>query len=322
MVGVRFGFGTGRVARTPALVFHAMGREILVHVDGDVREGGVVAAHVPPWFRSWEARFGDAGPCSEVRRLVHAAGAPFPASYALFDLVQRLEAARARPLLGRLARAVDTPSDPPPVVERLVAKLAPPRASGAGADDLVCDTARRTVTLPAGRVVDLDPYVRAWAADRAASRLGPLRATLVDVGDEVAISGPRAGGGAWGVSVADPSEPDEVIARLHVPAGGLATAWSDACRQHHHGSGVRRAVGPSERARPGALASATVIGPSALEAVVAARAILRLGRDQALAWLDANPPFAGLVVEHDGTAARSKIFGLLSDPAEIATSVA
>lgn len=322
MQGVRLGVGTGRAARAKAAAFRAMGREVLVHVDGDPREADTIAAYIPPWFRSWEARLDPAGPCSEVRRLAHAAGAPFPVSFALFDLVQRLRAARARPILGPLARPVDTPSDPPPVVERLVAKLVRPGASAAPSEDVVCDAERRTVTLPTGCALDLAPYVRAWAADRAASRLGPLRAALVDVGDEAAISGPRAGGAAWEVSIADPFAPDEVLARLRVPAGGVATAWADSCREPQHSSGVRRALDPSERVRAGAIAAATVVGPSALEAAVAARALVRLGREPALAWLDANPPFAGLLVDHDGRVARSQLYGLLSDPADLETSVA
>jgi thiamine biosynthesis lipoprotein len=51
--------------------------------------------------------------------------------------------------------------------------------------------------------------------------------------------------------------------------------------------------------------SATVLGASAAECEAAAKVALLLGSQDGLAWLEARPSFAGLLVLEDGTVRQS-----------------
>jgi thiamine biosynthesis lipoprotein len=306
-MGARLGSVGGDEAtfRAGALVFRALGSDVRVLVDGDRREATALAACAPPWFRAWHARFDPMSPTSELRRLVQAAGAPFRASFALFELVRAASEVRARGVLGPLAPEV--PAVPSVRgIARLVSKLERQSSPVLVAADVVLDAANRTLVVPRGRTLDVAPLVSAWAADRAAARLSPLRATRVDVGDATALSGPRSGGEPWRVSVPDPFAPTRSLVDLRVASGGVATAIAEGHADALASTGVhRRGDAPGEGA-PVSLVAAVVVGPSALEAAAAARAVLRLGADAGLAWLDGQPGFAGLVVRAEGVADASR----------------
>src|SRR6476469_1818845 len=60
--------------------------------------------------------------------------------------------------------------------------------------------------------------------------------------------------------------------------------------------------------------SATVVGPSACEAETAAKVALILGSQDGLAWLDARPALAGLLVTENGQVVRSRRLGAYLQP--------
>ena len=100
-----------------------------------------------------------------------------------------------------------------------------------------------TVSVPSDVHIDLGSSAKAFAADRAAHRIANALGcgVLVNLGGDVAVSGPTPGGG-WAVGIAAQStsplgEVDQVVA---VHAGGVATSgttarcWSRDGRRMHH----------------------------------------------------------------------------------------
>jgi len=109
-----------------------------------------------------------------------------------------------------------------------------------GWHSIVVDRARSTVSIPVGVTLDLSATAKALAADRAA--LAAAAATgagvLVNLGGDIALSGPAPGGG-WRVHVTDDhaasaDAPGQTVA---IESGGLATSSTMVRRwgpQAHH----------------------------------------------------------------------------------------
>lgn len=86
---------------------------------------------------------------------------------------------------------------------------------------------RPLIALPViGMELDFGGFVKEYAADRLAERLRQegLAHGLVDLGGDMAVVGPHPDGSPWLVGIRDPRAPERAIARIALPAGGLATS--------------------------------------------------------------------------------------------------
>lgn len=85
---------------------------------------------------------------------------------------------------------------------------------------------RPFVTLPAaGMELDFGGFGKEYAADRAGTLLAERGVNaLVNLGGDLRISTPHAGGAAWSLGIAHPRKPGEVIAGIEMIGGGLATS--------------------------------------------------------------------------------------------------
>ncbi len=106
---------------------------------------------------------------------------------------------------------------------------------------------RRTVAVPAGVHVDLGATAKAFAADRSAARIAAALGcgVLVNLGGDVAVSGPAPEGG-WAVGIASdctapPEAVDQVVA---ISAGGLASSGTTARSWTRNGRTVHHIVDP------------------------------------------------------------------------------
>mgnify|MGYP000182779134 FL=1 len=206
-----------------------------------------------------------------------------------------------------------------------------------------CDSRTRCITLPAGMRLDLGGIAKGWAADQAVGRLSAYGPALVDAGGDIAISGPRADGQPWPIGVASPAtwaaappppergrkgfspeEPSSVVCRLSsdhqsllgllmLPRAGrpsscgVATSGRDVRRWQRNGVWQHHILDPrSGQPAITDVISATVVAPTALEAEIAAKVALILGSRDGLAWLEARPPLAGLLVLEDGRVIPSR----------------
>jgi thiamine biosynthesis lipoprotein len=101
--------------------------------------------------------------------------------------------------------------------------------------------------------------------------------------------------------VADPLAPEADVAQLWLEQGGVATSGRDYRRWRRGGVWQHHLLDP-RTGRPAQtdVLSATVLGPSAAEAEVAAKVALILGSRAGLAWLAARPALTGVLVLADG----------------------
>ena len=296
-----------------SIEFHAMGSRMLAATDSDTAAAAERLDSVPRWFKVWESRLSRFQSDSELSALNQASGVPYPVSDVLWDALQaslrasRISDGLVTPTLtpwleaagyDRSFEAVADLGGSPAIV------LAPPARAGA---ELLLDARTRSVTLAEGCRLDLGGTAKGWAADRAAHRLRSLGPCLVDAGGDISVQGPRLDGSGWPVGISDPNRPETSIELLCLTRGGVATSGRDYHRWIRQGASQHHIIDP-RTGLPAAtdILTATVIAPSTVEAEAAAKVALILGSDAALAWLEAHPPLAGLLVLEDGSVRRSR----------------
>jgi thiamine biosynthesis lipoprotein len=297
------------------IISYAMGCRLLAALDATGPVAEAALAEAPGWFAAWERALSRFREDSELVALNRRAGAgPAPVSATLWAVIgSSLEAARMSDglvtptLLDALERAG---------YDRDFAALKPeapatlsgaPRPTSPGEWRLVhLDAYRRAVTLPQGMRLDLGGFAKGWAADMAVRRLKISGPALVDVGGDIAVSGPQADGSPWPIAVANPLCADEPLDLLLLHAGGVATSGRDYRRWRRGAVEGHHIIDP-RNGEPSAtdLLTATVVGPSAQEAEAAAKAALILGSDAGIAWLAARPHLAGLLLTEGGQVLRT-----------------
>jgi thiamine biosynthesis lipoprotein len=291
------------------LEFRAMGSHMLAVLDRDDEAADAQLAAVPAWFEEWEQQMSRFRPDSDLIRL-NAAGHAEQVPDALLKVVRvALQAAResaglVRPtVLDALAAAgYDRSFDQLPADGASVAALPAPDWRG-----VALDLPARTITLPPGVHLDLGGVAKGWAADQAARRLSAAGPALIDAGGDIAVSGPMANGAAWPIAIANPLAPDDTLGNLLLARGAVATSGRDFRRWQRGGAEQHHIIDPrtGRPARTDVL-TATVIAPDGPSAEVAAKVALMLGSGAGLAWLEARPTLAGLLVLDDGTPVRSR----------------
>lgn len=168
----------------------------------------------------------------------------------------------------------------------------------------------RSIHLGPGVRLDLGGVAKGWCADHAARALGRFGASLVDVGGDIAMAGPLPRE-PWPIAIGDPgpigsAKAAEPLALALLSAGGIATSGRDFRRWTRGGGSAHHIIDPrTGRPADTDVLAATVIGPSALAAEIAAKCVLVLGSDAGWRWVEAQPALATLLVKADGTVLRS-----------------
>jgi thiamine biosynthesis lipoprotein len=283
--------------------FHAMGSRISIAVQDNGPGVDEFLLRARRWFLAWEACFSRFDPHSELSRLNR--GEVEGVSCELWSLLRA--ALRAEDITGGLVTPCVLDALEAAGYDRSFERVGagPPLAGSepvpAAGGEIYLEPARRRVRLPAGKRLDLGGFGKGWAADRCARRLGKFTSTLVDAGGDIAVSAPRPDGQPWRIAIAHPTQPGRSLAVLPLLYGGVATSgrnlrrWSQAGQPHHHLIDPRTGR-PAETD----VMSASVLAPTALEAETAAKAALILGSRAGLAWLEARPRLAGILVLEDG----------------------
>jgi thiamine biosynthesis lipoprotein len=166
---------------------------------------------------------------------------------------------------------------------------------------VLVDTAHSTVRLPDGVRLDLGGIGKGWAVDQAATMLQPHGAGMVNAGGDIRAWGDQPGlqpGDGWLVALDHPEEPGTDLAWLRVRNGAVATSSITARRW----AGGHHLINP-RTARPADtdLLSVTALAPTAVQAEVAAKVALILGREAGLAWLVDQPGVEAVVVDELNT---------------------
>jgi len=288
-----------------------MTTEIELFVDGsDAKLAREALRGTERFFHKVEARFSRFRAGSELAQLNLASGQVASVSPDLAELVELALAA---------ARASDGIFDPTVIgaleaagYERSIERIRrdgphPPRrvAPRPGRwKQVAIDPARGTVRLPAGVRLDLGGIGKGWAADRAGTMLQVLGAGMVNAGGDIRAWGHQPGlpsGQGWLVSVDHPEQPGTDVAWLRVHDGAVATSSVTARRW----AGGHHLIDP-RTARPADtdLLSVTALAPTVVQAEVAAKVALILGREAGLEWLAQQSGVEAVLI--DGT---GKVFG-------------
>ena len=305
--------------------FHAMGSKISVVVDappsGDSGGSAAVRAmlgEVRGWFLGWERCLSRFRPDSELSQLNRQAGQPVQVSTTLWEVLQAaLEAARQT---GGMVTPTILPAVEAAGYDRSFEQIANATGQHVGEEDIhlmgevdhriigcrsgenawreiEMDTSTRSVRLPIGLRLDLGGFAKGWAADQAAQRIAQVAPVVVDAGGDIAVSGPRTTGQPWQIGVGHPNDPAQHLAVLPIIQGGVATSG----RNYHHwvknGAFQHHLIDP-RTGRPAEtdVWAATVIAPSALEAEIAAKAVVIAGSEAGVKWLAAFPRLSAIIV--------------------------
>jgi thiamine biosynthesis lipoprotein len=324
-------------ARVQKIEFRAMGSHMLAAVESDDPDVSALLAEVPGWFAGWEqalSRFKDDSELSELNRASSASSA-LGVSETLWTVLQlALKAAHdsgglvTPTVLNALERAgynasfddvkgrIETSTNAPGAGAENAGTGLNPRASVTWRD-IKTSPGTRSVTLPSGLRLDFGGIAKGWAADEAAKMLAKYGPALVDAGGDIAVRGTQDRQVDWPVGVdapaipnfPGPTSPDGLLDLLAIRSGGVATSGRDYRRWQQDGAWRHHIIDPrTEQPAETDVMTATVIAPTACEAEIAAKVVLLLGSNDGLAWLDARPSMAGLLVLDSGKVLRSRRF--------------
>jgi FAD:protein FMN transferase len=334
------------------LAFRAMGSHMLAVIDRDDPQADTQLAAVPGWFEAWEQQLSRFRADSDLARLNAASGRPVVVPSALWQVIGvALEAAQqsnglVRPTVldaleaagydrsfdsidqGRGGTIYRAPTnDERDMVTRVGAADQPPslvvRPSSSEWRTITLDKRIHAVTLPTGVRLDLGGVAKGWAADQAMRRLAATGPALVDAGGDIAVSGPMADGAPWPIAIANPFVPEDSLGLLLLVQGAVATSGRDYRRWRRDDVEQHHIIDP-RTGRPAQtdVLAATIVAPDGPSAEVAAKVALILGGRDGLAWLDARPTLAGLLVLEDGQILRSGRMDTYLDQTTIHTNAA
>ena len=296
--------------------FRAMGSRILAVLDAVSFEAEQALQCLPAWFEEWEKALSRFRPGNELDRLNHSDGRPVSVSQTLWDvfhaarLAEQATGGLVTPtLLDALVRAgYDRSFDllPPVQVGR---SLTSPGLPGPCAV-IVWDVPTRSLILPDSVHLDLGGVAKGWAAYQAIQRLSSFGPVLVDAGGDIAISASPRDGLAWPVGISDPFNSGAHFETLKLADCGVATSGTDYHRWLKDGLWQHHIIDPRTGypAESDVLA-ATVVAPTVMEAEAAAKAVLILGSQVGLDWLESDSGLAGVLVLENGNYVYSQNMG-------------
>ena len=241
------------------------------------------------WFERVESVCSRFDSRSELRRLSTRIGEPVAVSDMLFELVQfALAVADATdgafdPTVGHRmeARGFDRAHRTGEVVRSAIDA---PR--DVDFRDVTLDADARTVTLHRPLLLDLGAVAKGLAIDMAARELTSFGDFAIDAGGDLYLGGHNADGAPWTVGIRHPRAVS-LLDTVHVSDAAVCTS-GDYERQDH-------ILDPRTDAPAAAVASVTVIAPSAMVADAMATAAFVLGPTAGIALLERHE-VAGLLV--------------------------
>jgi thiamine biosynthesis lipoprotein len=289
------------------LPFRAMGGEMLAILEGETDSPPSILDEVPCWFEDWEQALSRFRFDSELSRLNRTFDQPVEVSDTFWDVFQYALSAES------LTNGLVTPTVLDAMIEAgydQTFDTLPRHQNGHGLQVLSAvnplsvitwDERSRTICLPYGVHLDFGGVAKGWAAHQAAERLKEYGPALMNAAGDIAISGPLASGEPWQIGIRNPFEPNIDFETLKLKRCGVATSGRD--RRHWHQNGLPRhhIIDPhtSQPAETDVM-TVTIVAPTVMEAEATAKAVLILGGEQGLEWIEADPTLAGIIVLESG----------------------
>jgi thiamine biosynthesis lipoprotein len=256
----------------------------------DVPAGGAEEAieRALAWFRQIEACCTRFNPDSEIMQLAARPGTPVPASPILFEAVQ-----------FALAVAEESGGAFDPTVGAGMERRGFNREYSTGAirttaiepgdqvsfRDVVADPEDRTIMLRRPMILDLGAVAKGLAVDTAARELEPFTDFAIDAGGDLYLAGCNASRNPWSVGIRHPRLYDQMIETIHVSNCAVCTS-GDYEKLDDEGRRRSHIINPTTGEDAGAVASVTVVAPTAMLADALATAAFVLGADDGIALLE------------------------------------
>lgn len=269
--------------------FAAMGTAVSIRLPAVGRRAGREAtARAAAWFTSVESCCNRFDARSELRRLCDA-----PAGTAVAVSAMLLEAVRFALAVARETGGAFDPT----VGARLVARgfdrdyqggrRAPAGTPDAGATwrDVHSDPAAGAITLARPLLLDLGAVAKGLAVDLAARELAGHADFAIDAGGDLYLAGRNARGEPWSVGIRHPRDPERVIEALRISDAAVCTSGD---YERRGAGGAPHIVTDAGLSEADALASVTVVAPTAVAADALGTAAFALGRVRGMAYLGEN----------------------------------
>jgi thiamine biosynthesis lipoprotein len=298
--------------------FFAMGCNMLALQDGNSNQTAKRLEKVPQMFGKWEKNLSRFDAESELNLINKRTGQPVQVSQTMWDVLQialkafQMSNGLVTPtLLSALETAGYDRSfkllaeKEQPGFDKRFASMSSALASSALApisfDQIEMVPQTRTICLPEGMLLDLGGVAKGWAAHEAMRSLKSYGPVLINAGGDIAISGLQVNGDPWSVGIIDPFNPDQHVEMLYVGRCGVATSGRDYRRWQKNGIWQHHIIDPrtNQPAQSDIIAS-SIVAPTVWEAEAAAKVVLILGSDEGIAWLEAFPDMAGMVILESG----------------------
>jgi FAD:protein FMN transferase len=250
------------------------------------------------WFRRVEEVCTRFDPDSEVMRLAMKVGTPVPVSPILFETARfALAVARAShgafdPTIGQelASRGFDRNYR---TGERVAART----AERATYHDVRLDSRRQTITLRRPLVLDLGAVAKGFAIDLAARELGGFADFSIDAGGDLYVRGKNPAGEPWRVGIRHPLQPGVLADVLRVSDVAVCTS-GDYDRRAPSAEAGHHILDPRSGASPEAVASVTVVAPTAMVADALGTAAFVLGPKSGREFLE-RQDVQGMIVTGD-----------------------
>jgi thiamine biosynthesis lipoprotein len=289
------------------LPFRAMGGDMLAILEGNTDTSPSILDEVPNWFEGWEQTLSRFRPNSELSLLNQTFDQPVEVSDTLWDVFEYALSAET------ITNGLVTPTVLDALLEAGYSQTfdnLPRHQNQHGLQVLSAvnplsmvtwDEKSQTICLPYGVRLDFGGVAKGWAAHQTAERLKKYGSALMNAAGDIAISGSLANGASWQIGVRNPFEPGTDFETLSLSRCGVATSGKD--RRHWNQNGLPRhhIIDPytGQPAETNVM-TATIVAPTVMEAEAAAKAVLILGGEEGLKWIEADPVLAGIIALENG----------------------
>ncbi len=265
--------------------------QVVGHGEDETRraERAECVARAAAWFHSIEKCCSRFDSESELRQLTDRVGMPVTVSRMLYEAIRfaltvaEESAGAFDPTVGQRmeARGFDRNYQTGQVVSSGIASSF---LDGVSWRDVLLDTEAQTVTLLKPLVLDLGAVAKGLAVDVAARELAPFENFAVDAGGDLYLGGHNVDGEPWSVGIRHPRE-NSLIETLHVSNTAVCTS-GDYERKSATDERVHHIMDARTGESAAALASVTVVAPSAMVADALATAAFALGPADGLRFLE------------------------------------
>lgn len=247
------------------------------------------------WFATIEASCSRFDAQSEVMQLIARVGTPVLASPLLFEAVRfALSVAAASggafdPTVGRALEGRGFNRN-----YRTGERIATAGATDAVSwRDVALDPVARTITLRRPLVLDLGAVVKGMAIDLAAQELAAAPGFAVDAGGDLYLKGRNAEGRLWRIGIRHPRAAGRLLGTVEV--SDVAVCTSGDYERAAEGADGHHILDPRSGLSAEAVASVTVIGPTAMAADAVGTAAFVLGPARGRRFLE-QQGLAGIIV--------------------------